>query len=65
MNKNKGGRPRTDRDTAVTVRLSREAVEALTGEHNKSELIDGLIRGKVTRVRCPHCGKVFTIKMEE
>jgi len=46
MNKNKGGRPRTDRDTAVTVRLSREAVEALTGEHNKSELIDGLIRGR-------------------
>lgn len=65
MSKSKGGRPRTDRDTAVTVRLSREAVDALAGEHNKSELIDGLIRGNITRVRCPHCGKVFMIRTKE
>lgn len=62
---NKGGRPETDRKNAVTVRLSDEAVRLLSGEHNKSAFLDGLIRGKQAQVECPHCGKVFTIKTED
>lgn len=63
--KNKGGRPATDRKNAMTVRLSDEAKELLDGQRNKSAFIDGLVRGKITRIRCPHCGKVFIIKEEE
>jgi uncharacterized OB-fold protein len=66
MNKQyKGGRPSTGRENAITVRVSDEAVHILEGEHNKSELIDQLIQGKVARIQCPHCGKVFTIKTED
>ena len=62
--KNKGGRPETDRKNAITVRISDEAVRLLEGEHNKSELIDSLIQGRTARIQCPHCGKVFIIKTE-
>lgn len=63
--KNKGGRPETDRKNAITVRISDESVALLDQEHNKSELIDSLIRGRVARIQCPHCGKVITIKTED
>lgn len=60
----KGGRPRTDRNTPVTVKLSDDALAVLQGEHNKSEFIDQLIQGKAVRLRCPHCGEVIPIKTE-
>jgi hypothetical protein len=60
----KGGRPRTDRSNAVTVRISDESQHILEGEHNKSELIDQMIQGKVAHIRCPHCGEVITIKTD-
>jgi uncharacterized Zn-finger protein len=63
--KNKGGRPRTDRNTAVTIRLSDEALAVLNDQPNKTAFIDALIRGEVEQVECPHCGKTFTIKTEE
>jgi len=62
--KNKGGRPRTDRTKPVTFRISDEAKSLLDDEHNKTELIDALIRGKVARIKCPKCGEVITIKEE-
>jgi hypothetical protein len=63
--KSKGGRPRTDRNTAVTVRLSDEALAVLNEQPNKTAFIDALIRGEVAQVECPHCGKVITIKTED
>jgi len=63
--RNKGGRPRTDRNTAVTIRLSDEALAVLNEQPNKTAFIDALIRGEVAQVECPHCGKVITIKTEE
>ena len=63
--KNKGGRPKTDRKNSITVRISDEAQRILDGEHNKSELIDALIRGKAARLQCPHCGKMIKIKTED
>ena len=63
--KNKGGRPETDRKNAITIRISDEAQRILDGEHNKSELIDSLIRGKAARLQCPNCGTVITIKTED
>lgn len=63
--RNRGGRPRTERSTPVTVRLSSQAVELLAGEHNKSALLDALIRGKAMKMRCPHCGGMITVKVEE
>jgi hypothetical protein len=63
--RNKGGRPRTDRNTAVTIRLSDEALAVLQEQPNKTAFIDALIRGEVAQVECPHCGKVFTIKTED
>jgi uncharacterized Zn-finger protein len=63
--RNKGGRPRTDRNTAVTIRLSDEALAVLNEQPNKTAFIDALIRGEVSQVECPHCGKVFTIKTED
>lgn len=62
--KNKGGRPRTDRTNAVTVKLTDEAVAILNQHPHKSAFIDALIRGEATQIKCPHCGKVFTIKTE-
>ena len=64
-NKNKGGRPRTDRNTAVTIRLSDEALAVLNEQPNKTAFIDKLIRGKVAQVECPHCGHRITIKTED
>ena len=63
--KNKGGRPETDRKTPITIRLSNEAIRLLDGESNKSKFLDSLIRGKVTQVQCPCCGKIINIKIEE
>lgn len=63
--KNKGGRPETDRKNAITVRLSDEAVALLDQERNKSAFLDALIRGNAMKVKCPHCGQVFTIKTEK
>lgn len=63
--KNKGGRPQTGRNTAVTIRLSDEAIALLNQEPNKSAFLDGLIRGTTIKVKCPHCGNVFTLKTEE
>jgi uncharacterized OB-fold protein len=65
MKQNKGGRPRTDRNTAVTIRLSDEALAVLNEQPNKTAFIDALIRGEVVQMQCPHCGKVFTIKTED
>ena len=62
--KSKGGRPRTDRNTPVTVKLSDDALAVLSQERNKSEFIDQLIQGKAVRLRCPHCGEVITIKTD-
>jgi hypothetical protein len=63
--RNKGGRPRTDRNTAVTIRLSDEALAVLNEQPNKTAFIDALIRGEVAQVECPHCGNTFTIKTED
>jgi uncharacterized Zn-finger protein len=63
--KSKGGRPRTDRNTAVTIRLSDEALAVLQEQPNKTAFIDALIRGEMAQVECPHCGKTFTIKTED
>ncbi len=65
MKQNKGGRPHTGRDNRVTIKLSNEAVALLAAQPNKSAFIDKLIRGEVTQVKCPHCGKVITIKTED
>jgi len=62
---NKGGRPRTGRENAVTIRLSDEALAVLNEQPNKTAFIDALIRGEVVQIQCPHCGKVFTIKTED
>ena len=61
----KGGRPRTGRDTSVTIKLSDEALAVLNGQPNKTAFIDALIRGDVSKVKCPHCGNLITIKTEE
>ena len=63
--KNKGGRPRTGRDTPVTIKLSEDALRVLSNHPNKSAFIDELIRGEVAQVKCPKCGNTFTIKTEE
>ena len=63
--RNKGGRPRTDRNTAVTIRLSDEALAVLNEQPNKTAFIDKLIRGEIVQIQCPYCGKTFTIKTEE
>lgn len=63
--RNKGGRPRTDRNTAVTIRLSDEALAVLNDQPNKTAFIDALIRGEIVQMQCPHCGKTFTIKTED
>ena len=39
-----GGRPVTDRNVAVTIRISQEAAEILKEQRNKSEFIDTLIK---------------------
>ena len=39
-----GGRPTTDRNIAVTIRISQEAAEKLNKAKNKSEFIDRLIK---------------------
>lgn len=39
-----GGRPATDRNFPVTVRISREAFEKLKAVKNKSEFFDKLIK---------------------
>jgi uncharacterized Zn-finger protein len=62
---NKGGRPRTGRDTPVTIKLSEDALRVLQEHPNKSAFIDALIRGDMAQVQCPHCHKVFTIKTED
>jgi len=61
---NKGGRPKTGRDTAVTIRLSKEALEVLAKESNKSEFIDSLIRGEAGQIVCPHCGATIKIELK-
>lgn len=65
MKQNKRGRPETDRKNTITIRISDDALRILDGEHNKSELIDALIRGKAARLQCPMCGKTITIKTED
>lgn len=62
--KSKGGRPRTDRNTAVTIRLSDEALAVLNEQPNKTAFIDALIRGEVAQVECPHCHKTIVINIE-
>ena len=39
-----GGRPVTDRNVAVTIRISQEAADILREQRNKSEFIDTLIK---------------------
>lgn len=39
-----GGRPVTDRNVAVTIRISQEAADILKAQKNKSEFIDTLIK---------------------
>ena len=39
-----GGRPATDRNVAVTIRISQEAADILSQQKNKSEFIDTLIK---------------------
>lgn len=39
-----GGRPVTDRNVAVTIRISQEAADKLKTVKNKSEFIDNLIK---------------------
>ena len=39
-----GGRPTTDRNIAVTIRISQEAADILSQQKNKSEFIDTLIK---------------------
>jgi len=39
-----GGRPATDRNIAISVRISQEANELLKRQKNKSEYIDRLIK---------------------
>ena len=39
-----GGRPVTDRNVAVTIRISQEASDILKEQRNKSEFIDTLIK---------------------
>jgi len=39
-----GGRPKTDRNMAVTIRISQEAADILKAQKNKSEFIDTLIK---------------------
>ena len=63
--KNLGGRPRTGRNTSVTIKLSDEALAILNQQPNKTAFIDALVRGEVAQVQCPHCHKVFTIKTED
>ena len=64
-NKNKGGRPKAGRENAKTFRLSDEAVALLEKERNKSAFVDSLIRGKVSRLECPNCGEVITVRKED
>ena len=42
-----GGRPTTDRNVAVTVRVSQEAADKLKTVKNKSEFIDRIIKENV------------------
>ena len=62
IKRNKGGRPHTGRDNRMNIVLSNEAVALLNAQPNKSAFIDALVRGEATQIKCPHCGKVFTIK---
>ena len=39
-----GGRPTTDRNIAVTIRISQEASDILNEQKNKSEFVDSLIK---------------------
>lgn len=39
-----GGRPTTDRNVAITIRISQEAADKLNRARNKSEFIDRLIK---------------------
>ncbi len=63
MEKNKGGRPNTGRDTTVSLRLSDEAVNLLKKEKNKSKFVDELICGKIARLKCPHCDNMIDIQI--
>jgi len=65
MKQNKGGRPHTGRDNRQTIKLSDEARAVLAAQPNMSAFVDALIRGEAAQVKCPHCGKVITIKTEE
>jgi hypothetical protein len=42
-----GGRPATDRNVAVTVRISQEAADKLKTVKNKSEFLDRLIKENI------------------
>lgn len=63
--KNKGGRPHTDRVNRTTIKLSNEAVELLASQRNRSAFIDALIKGEAVQMKCPHCGELITIKTED
>ena len=65
IKRNKGGRPHTGRDNRMNIVLSDEAKTLLAAQPNKSAFIDALVRGEATQIKCPHCGKVFTIKTED
>lgn len=65
MQKGKGGRPRTGRNNPVTIKLSDEAVAVLKEHSNMTAFVDALIRGEAAQVKCPHCGKVITIKTDD
>ena len=65
VKQNKGGRPHTGRDNRQTIKLSNEAMVLLNALSNKSAFIDKLVRGEVAQVKCPHCGKLITIKTED
>lgn len=60
--KNNGGRPHTDRTNRKNIKLSDEAIALLASCKNKSAFIDALIRGEAAQIKCPDCGKIFTIK---
>ena len=62
--KNKGGRPHTDRTNPLSAKITDEAKDILKQHPRKSAFIDALIRGEAAQVKCPHCGKAFTIKTE-
>ena len=65
IEKNKGGRPHTDRTNPLSVKITDEAKDILKQHPRKSAFIDALIRGEAAQIKCPDCGKVIKLKAEE